>query len=402
MAQPLVSLGLPVYNGAASLVWAVESLLAQDFGDFELIISDNASRDGTWSLVRELAARDRRIKAVTSPVNLGARHNFLKVLFLAQGRYFKWAARDDALEPTYLASCLRVLADDPKVAICYTAARLVQNQTEEVRVHREGYQLDQGDPWERFRAQMVQMRLCNAFYGLMPLEAVCRTGLLRDTREVFAWDNLFLAEMALQGKVLELPDPLIRRGVRSGDLRIADHLARMETIDSPQEKVSGLTCPHLRMLMAYAGLVKAAMLPPGRKTELLAWVLSTGLARWGGRLDFELRRFLELVERGVYRVGWGESREGAEPTEASRPLDLYYVPELLRDLEDWLFLLPKNPLLYQARYRLLHEMGRPEEAQAVRRAVESGDIRRRGLPRPALAPAVCAKLPTLFPPGYAD
>ena len=94
-SQPLVSIGMPVYNGERFIRQALDSLLAQDCENFELIISDNASADGTQEICLEYAAQDGRIRYYRNENNLGALANFNRVLGLAQGPYFMWAAHDD-------------------------------------------------------------------------------------------------------------------------------------------------------------------------------------------------------------------------------------------------------------------------------------------------------------------
>lgn len=109
--QPLVSIGMPVYNGGKYIRDALESLLAQTFTDFELIISDNASADETESICREYAARDSRIRYIRQPANRGALKNFQFVLEEAVGEYFMWAAADDLWEKEYLEINLRFLKE---------------------------------------------------------------------------------------------------------------------------------------------------------------------------------------------------------------------------------------------------------------------------------------------------
>ena len=92
---PKVSIGMPVYNGERFIRKALDSLLAQTFTDFELIISDNASTDATPEICKEYAKRDNRIRFIRQPKNMGAIWNFNFVLQEAQGEYFMWAASDD-------------------------------------------------------------------------------------------------------------------------------------------------------------------------------------------------------------------------------------------------------------------------------------------------------------------
>jgi len=101
--------GLPVYNGERFLGRAIDTLLAQTYRDFELIIVDNASSDGTEDICRAYAQRDRRIHYWRNARNLGAMGNFRRVFELARGELFKWAAHDDEHEPAFLEKCVTAL-----------------------------------------------------------------------------------------------------------------------------------------------------------------------------------------------------------------------------------------------------------------------------------------------------
>ncbi len=104
--SPILSIGMPVYNAERYLGEAIDSLLNQTFRDFELIISDNASVDGTSVLCQEYAAKDSRIRYVRQSVNIGALANFDFVLREASGAYFSWAAGDDVWESRWFESLL--------------------------------------------------------------------------------------------------------------------------------------------------------------------------------------------------------------------------------------------------------------------------------------------------------
>src|SRR6266536_1939108 len=85
-----VSIGLPVFNGERFVAEAIDSILAQTFEDFELIISDNASTDGTEEICRCYAEKDERIRFVRNRENYGAAFNFNQTFHLSSGGYFKW------------------------------------------------------------------------------------------------------------------------------------------------------------------------------------------------------------------------------------------------------------------------------------------------------------------------
>ena len=111
--MPRVSIGIPVYNGGRFIKEAIDSILAQTFEDFELILSDNASTDETEEICKEYATLDRRIRYYRNEENLGAAKNYNRVFELSNGEYFKWASHDDLCAPEYLERCIAALCPPP-------------------------------------------------------------------------------------------------------------------------------------------------------------------------------------------------------------------------------------------------------------------------------------------------
>jgi len=120
----LVSIGMPVYNGAACIRSAIASLLAQSFKNFELIISDNASTDNTREICENFAKKDARIKYHRQQINKGALANFDFVLQESQGEYFMWAAHDDIWSSNYIEECAKCLTDDPSISFIFPRFKL--------------------------------------------------------------------------------------------------------------------------------------------------------------------------------------------------------------------------------------------------------------------------------------
>ena len=100
--HPKVSIGMPVFNGQPYITNAINSLLAQTYKNFELIISDNASTDSTEEICRAYTENDTRISYTRKKNNVGAFSNFQTVLASSTGEYFMWAAADDVWDPTWL------------------------------------------------------------------------------------------------------------------------------------------------------------------------------------------------------------------------------------------------------------------------------------------------------------
>ena len=109
---PLVSIGMPVYNGEKYIKDALDSLLAQSFTNFELIISDNCSGDSTRKICEAYEKKDSRIRYIRQIQNLGASCNFQFVFKEAVGNFYMWAAHDDLWDKNWLESLIVVMNPD--------------------------------------------------------------------------------------------------------------------------------------------------------------------------------------------------------------------------------------------------------------------------------------------------
>jgi glycosyltransferase involved in cell wall biosynthesis len=125
--HPRVSIGLPVYNGQNYLQGALDSILAQTYTDFELVISDNASTDATREICQHYATRDTRIRYYRNERNVGLAPNFNRVFELSTGDYFKWAAHDDLLAPEFLGKCVDALDRNPDAALSVSRTRFIDS-----------------------------------------------------------------------------------------------------------------------------------------------------------------------------------------------------------------------------------------------------------------------------------
>jgi glycosyltransferase involved in cell wall biosynthesis len=203
---PLVSIGLPVYNAERYLKLALDSLVAQDYPNFELIISDNASTDSTEKICRAYAERDARVHYQRAEQNMGAIWNFNRVFELAHGEYFMWAAHDDLHEPSYLSTCVAVLDASPEAVLCCTDIRFIDEEGHEIQVppHVAGSRPVGRTAHERVR-QIA--RACNWYdiYGLARTSALAKT---RRAIPTWGFDVVVVLELCLRGPVLLVPEPL--------------------------------------------------------------------------------------------------------------------------------------------------------------------------------------------------
>ena len=207
---PRVSLGMPVYNGADCLQETLESILAQTFTDFELIVCDNASTDGTEDVCRAYADRDDRIRYVRHRQNLGASKNFNRTFELSVGGYFKWAAHDDPLAPTYLQRCVETLDRSPEsVVLCFPDRMLITHDGEVIGPDPPVRWLEAGPPFDRISYARL-MRVPGLLYPILVF-GLMRADALRKTRLIGAYshaDLVLVQEMRLLGEFCHIPEPL--------------------------------------------------------------------------------------------------------------------------------------------------------------------------------------------------
>ncbi|NEP58292.1 MAG: glycosyltransferase family 2 protein [Symploca sp. SIO2G7] len=216
---PLVSFGLPVYEVKQDIKeeyfrQLLDSLLTQDLQDIEVVISDNASNDGTQEICEEYANRDSRIRYHRNPENIGQIDNFNKVLELAQGKYFRWIGSDDWLEPDYARQCVEVLeAENRKDFVGVTTYYDFSfNNGQSYYREYQGEYLDSPLPYVRFRRMVWFMTADFGFidpiYTMMRRELLLKTRLLQHIKSM---DQVLAVELSLLGSFAHVPACLAHR-----------------------------------------------------------------------------------------------------------------------------------------------------------------------------------------------
>ena len=209
---PKVSIGMPAYNSEQWISVAIDSLLEQDYSDFELIISDNASTDGTGEICRDYAARDTRIRYYRKPVNVGASDNYNAVFLSARGEYFKWASSNDFCDKKFLSSCASVLEKNPDVVLCCPKTRLFSDRLDTAEECMDNLNITAESACKRMVALIENLKLNNVMNGLIRSNALRQTTLIKP---YYASDVVLMAELAMHGKFVEYPEFLFYRRMDS-------------------------------------------------------------------------------------------------------------------------------------------------------------------------------------------
>ena len=191
-----ITVGVPVYNGAAHLAECLDCLLGQTFQDLEVLVYDNASTDETPDIVARYAARDPRVRYFRQPHNKGAVPNFGDLARAATSPYFLWRAADDLSEPTYVEALHALLEAHPDKQLA--VGRVIETF--------QGRVVKQRDIAPRLdRLGLMFKAHATAIYGLFRTPAIAEVMALVDDRYGFApwgWDFVALLPFFLDESVI--------------------------------------------------------------------------------------------------------------------------------------------------------------------------------------------------------
>lgn len=304
--RTLVSIGMPVHNGMPYLQDALASLLAQQYTEFELIISDNASTDGTSARCLDFARRDRRIRYYRQPANIGPVANFNAVFALARGRYFMWACHDDWWAPGYLRACVSAFGLSEQLVLAGTRGELVDGETGRHILVDRGFSTIGLSSLARYILYKRTIHDGNhvgvIFYGLYKREALARAVPMRN---VIATDHLLLAKLCFLGEFVTVPETLMVKRW-GGTSTSYENQARVMGIRSRL----AVKCPMLvREVFLQRIIVRRPDLGVLQRLRLSCWsaanylhvharpAVINGIRRRGGRWKRALRieKYLELI-----------------------------------------------------------------------------------------------------------
>jgi len=203
---------MPLYNGADKLEAALDSIVSQTHTDFELVICDNDSQDESEKICREYADADSRVVYVRNSRNLGAATNFNLTFELSRSEYFKWAAHDDLLKPTYLERCIETFDQSPpSVVLVFPRRELISYEGEYLGPDPAVRWRQAGPPFDRVSFAAIN-RIPDGLFPTLVF-GLCRRDALRKTRLIgpFAYADLVLVgELRLQGEFREVPERLFQ------------------------------------------------------------------------------------------------------------------------------------------------------------------------------------------------
>lgn len=222
---PTVDVNLFVYNGAAHVGAAVESVLAQTWPDVTLTLIDDGSSDGTAEILAAYAARDGRIRLKRNRHNGGAVANFQRAFWLGDADFVLPKSGDDLIAPDFIEKTMAVLLAHPDCAMCHAAGLVFSGKGAIRGAYPDAHNLHAVGPDKVERARHVMARYTSSpsFWGVYRRDSVDQLARIRHRA---GWDHALLAELALYGEIRHVPEPLYWR--RDGGKPVLN-LARAST-----------------------------------------------------------------------------------------------------------------------------------------------------------------------------
>ena len=316
--MPKLSIGIPVFNGQEFLPALLDSLLAQTFRDFDILICDNASSDRTPQICREYEQRDSRVSYVRNERNLGAVANFNRVFELSTSPLFKWAAHDDLYHKSYLDACVGLLEAHPDTILAHTATAFIDEKGETLPFEQETGSFldlksgrrywadvpdmgDTPDAINRFWQVLTRARWGTHMFGIVRRAYLQQTSLLPN----FAGsDRAMLAELALLGRFRCVNEPLFLKRFHATVSWALDHNELKVFLSTDGKRYSR----RLRQIKAFLGAPRGKpigvvsksiclMLVAAHSSKVIAATVSRGDPRkathgygWPGPREPSLRR----------------------------------------------------------------------------------------------------------------
>jgi glycosyltransferase involved in cell wall biosynthesis len=279
---PAVSIGLPVHNGERYLANAIESVLAQTFGDFELLISDNASTDRTQEIGREIARSDPRVRYQRLDSNIGPVGNHNRCIDLARGRYFMWLASDDLLGETQVERCVEALETEPKAAMSFprltyideAGAVIGAQTTPDLSIVAD----DAGArAWQLVKHELAGVEIYSTFYSLMRRAALDRT---RMHGTYVAADQVLLFELLLAGKLVQVQGAEFLRRIHEESSMVAHRTPEERAVWFGSDGRRRIPLVHWRLLAEHGKAVGRSAVPVRSKVRAYAAVAYRAAHEW--------------------------------------------------------------------------------------------------------------------------
>ena len=302
--NPLVSIGLPVYNGEMYISRSINSILAQKYDNLELIISDNCSTDSTTEICKRYAEIDPRIKLTVNECNIGAFPNFLIALNKSSGKYFMFAAVDDFWAPQYLTTMVNELELHPECDLVRCASERFNEDGSKFDIVQffDNENINDMSQFKLVFRAVSSENVCYYIYGLFRTECI-KSLFNKKIPQVFGADFLFIIHVFMSSRVRYVDK--ILSSIQLHQKPISERYS-----DSEDGKLHGTRFRYCKMAIQLGPyLLLSPIIPQSKKTWIpilvikqLFWaMIRDGLLRIPIGLFISVRTFVRKVTNSNVR-----------------------------------------------------------------------------------------------------
>lgn len=317
---PLLTVGVPVYNGARFLQRTLQALRVQDLDDIEVVVSDNGSVDETPRIIERFVQEDPRFISLRSDVNHGVPWNYNRVLASARAPFFMWNASDDVVRPEHLVRCREALLAHPEASIAFSRVALMDVDDQPV-----GEMDDVGlDFLSRTPSERVELFLRRRAYQAIGFGGVIRTAALREMGGLppfYGGDVALGVAMAMRAPWVQVPEQLYRsrrHDRQTNKLQGGDVMDQVRAFDPQRRGRFAFPQWYLnhRLLMNAA----TAPVPGPERARAVAVVVRRWTLRNWRFFPFDVKRNVVRLARGKYQGAFGsEGDRAGSPVLTARP-----------------------------------------------------------------------------------
>lgn len=197
---PLVSVGIPVYNGEKNIKRCLTSIVNQTYKNLEILIIDDNSTDNSFKILKKFISKRKNIKIFKNKKNMGISYTYSKLAKIAKGKFFAWNPQDDARSLNYFDSCIKEFLKDETIVLCHGTVKAFLKKKIYCENTINSYSNISND---LRRLTIFHKNFCDtSIYGLIKRKKLLKTSLFNQKSTAPA--NLLLSELILKGKFMQV------------------------------------------------------------------------------------------------------------------------------------------------------------------------------------------------------
>jgi len=199
--HPLVTIGIPFYNEERYIAATINSALNQSFKDIQILISDNCSTDSSYSIAREYADKDARIKLYRQSENIGPIPNFEFLLANSSTKYFMWLGGHDMIDEQYIEQAVAALEQHTNCILAYPGGIIVDDKGAQTGIINDDYDTN------GLRLDIALLKIAKTFNNGYVIHGVFRTETLKKLKfeKVNSPDMLMILNSNFYGRIVRIP-----------------------------------------------------------------------------------------------------------------------------------------------------------------------------------------------------